>query len=144
MQKYIAMFVMALVAIVGSVASAADYPILVGNDVEHSAKVLESTTPGYTPGAQFYVACHENLWNPQEGDKQFLMPKVKGKYIARNMKNRRHHPVLVPRVWQKIEVAFPEKMPPKGQFVGFIDYTNLDGPGYCLGEGCVPFNKGGL
>ena len=127
-------------------SSSADplFPKLVGNDVVFQAEDLERTTPGFKSGGKFYIAFHKNGWNPNEGNKRYEMQREGDKLIAKGVINQRFHPVLVsPRRWHKIERAYPEYLPTSGEFKNNIDYTNPDGPCYCFGPNCVPYNKGG-
>ena len=66
------------------------FPKLVGNNVEFPANIIENTTPGYTPGDKFYIAIHENGWNPQEGDKNYEMENPNGTISLKFLKDGRH------------------------------------------------------
>ena len=119
------------------------FPKLVGNNVEFPAVKLERSTPGFKPGDKFYIAIHENGWDPEEGDKSYEMERKGDKLIAKGVINQRFHPVLVPRVWHKIELAYEAYLPKRGEFKNNIDYTNPQGPCYCFGPNCVPYSQGG-
>jgi len=119
------------------------FPKLVGPNVEFPASILENTTPGYKTRDKFYIAIHENRWNPQEGDKEYEMVRTGDKLTAKNVINKRFHPVIVPQVWQKIEQAYDRYMPPKGEMANNIDNTNPNGPCYCFGTDCVSYKDGG-
>jgi hypothetical protein len=119
------------------------FPKLVDNNVEFPAIILERTTPGFKPGDKFYIALHENGWNPKEGDQLYEMERKGDKLIAKHVISKRFHPVLVPRIWHKIELAYDRYLPRSGEFNNNIDYTNPNGPCYCFGPQCVPYNQGG-
>ena len=119
------------------------FPKIVGNNVEFPAVKLECTTPGFKPGDKFYIALHENGWDPEDGNKLYEMERKGDKLIAKDVLNKRFHPVLVPRIWHKIELAYEQYLPRSGEFKNNIDFTNPNGPCYCFGPNCVPYNQGG-